>query len=545
MIAALGAPPARAAWMLPPVPIRSKDFTLVKRDGLYHVFYIRSDLSLPPDSTENDLGHAVSANFFSWTQLAPVLAARDTSWDRDHVWAPSIVERDSVYYMFYTGVVNEPGVYDFYQRIGVATSTDLMQWNRMDTPILSCASVPWSVCDSVGALTALRDPFVMADPTTPGRWLMYYSTIPAADPSGMIVGVAASDGDFTAWSDLKPLWKTHWTYSYNDVVESPHVFSHAGLWYLFFTTSAGQHLSFATSPDPLSDPAGWIYRGRLGTMLGLNTASWFASEYFADGTGEYFAFVNGDRIEVMRMIWRSDGTFYLVQPDLFRIQHMTWGAPQVLAGQPVTLNIEATAWYGSSIRVDAFELDAGGIETPVPLADLGLPDPIPLDGDVTSYVWIAHDVPDGDDDGPGAEIVLKLRDRTCQTPLLTVLPDTTGDPGEDPPPVPQPELHPGDDPSGTDGTAPVIKLRTLRGALLAGGTALLADLQEETAARLDIFDLQGRRIRTLVERALPRGATVVTWDERDAAGRGVPRGVYFARLTTPRAVRTARVLVAR
>ena len=217
----------------------------------------------------------------------------------------------------------------------------------------------------------------------------------------------------------------------------------------------------------------------------------------------------------------------------------------MLAGHPVTLNIEATAWYGSSIRVDAFEVDAGGIETPVPLADLGIPDPIPLDADVTSLVWNAQGVPDGDDDGPGAEIVLKLRDRTCQTPPLTVLPDTSGDPGEDPPPDPEPELNPGDDVWGTDGTGPGIKLRTLRGSPLGGAPALLADLPEETAARLDIFDLQGRRIRTLVERELPRGATVVTWDGRDAVGRVVPRGVYFARLTTPRAVRAARVLLAR
>src|SRR5262245_58182341 len=46
------AAPARAAWMVPASPYRAKDFTIVKRDGWFHCFYILKDVTVPYDSTE-------------------------------------------------------------------------------------------------------------------------------------------------------------------------------------------------------------------------------------------------------------------------------------------------------------------------------------------------------------------------------------------------------------------------------------------------------------------------------------------------------------
>ncbi|HMB68436.1 MAG TPA: FlgD immunoglobulin-like domain containing protein, partial [bacterium] len=48
--------------------------------------------------------------------------------------------------------------------------------------------------------------------------------------------------------------------------------------------------------------------------------------------------------------------------------------------------------------------------------------------------------------------------------------------------------------------------------------------------RIDIHDVSGRLVRTLVERPLPRGTHTVGWDSRDASGSRVTPGVYFARL---------------
>ena len=47
---------------------------------------------------------------------------------------------------------------------------------------------------------------------------------------------------------------------------------------------------------------------------------------------------------------------------------------------------------------------------------------------------------------------------------------------------------------------------------------------------LAVFDLNGARVRTLVEGFLASGPHEVVWDARDDAGRSVGPGLYFVRL---------------
>ncbi|MFO7609512.1 MAG: S8 family serine peptidase, partial [Candidatus Krumholzibacteriia bacterium] len=49
-------------------------------------------------------------------------------------------------------------------------------------------------------------------------------------------------------------------------------------------------------------------------------------------------------------------------------------------------------------------------------------------------------------------------------------------------------------------------------------------------AELAVYDVRGRRVRTLVQGVLDPGPQEVAWDGRDERGRGVPSGQYFARL---------------
>ena len=50
-------------------------------------------------------------------------------------------------------------------------------------------------------------------------------------------------------------------------------------------------------------------------------------------------------------------------------------------------------------------------------------------------------------------------------------------------------------------------------------------------ARLDLYDVSGRLIVTLVDATLPAGDHSVTWRGQDSNGRPVGSGVYYARLT--------------
>jgi hypothetical protein len=60
--------------------------------------------------------------------------------------------------------------------------------------------------------------------------------------------------------------------------------------------------------------------------------------------------------------------------------------------------------------------------------------------------------------------------------------------------------------------------------------------------RLDVFDVAGRRVATLVDDVRAPGDYRVQWDGRDRAGRAVASGVYFARFSTGDVNQTVRML---
>ena len=67
-----------------------------------------------------------------------------------------------------------------------------------------------------------------------------------------------------------------------------------------------------------------------------------------------------------------------------------------------------------------------------------------------------------------------------------------------------------------------------------------------TAATVDllVFDVQGKRIRTLLTAAsLSGGRHEVTWNGRNDAGLPVPAGVYFSQLNGDGDVQTGRMLL--
>ncbi len=64
-------------------------------------------------------------------------------------------------------------------------------------------------------------------------------------------------------------------------------------------------------------------------------------------------------------------------------------------------------------------------------------------------------------------------------------------------------------------------------------------------ARLAIFDIAGRHVRTLVDADLAAGATEAQWDGRDAGGWAVGSGTYLARLESGGDAAVARMVLVR
>ncbi len=76
-----------------------------------------------------------------------------------------------------------------------------------------------------------------------------------------------------------------------------------------------------------------------------------------------------------------------------------------------------------------------------------------------------------------------------------------------------------------------------------GNASLSFYVPQPAFAWLDIFDVGGRRVGRLVSGRLVVGEQHVSWTGRDADGRQLGAGVYFARLRVGGAVRTTRLVV--
>jgi len=58
------------------------------------------------------------------------------------------------------------------------------------------------------------------------------------------------------------------------------------------------------------------------------------------------------------------------------------------------------------------------------------------------------------------------------------------------------------------------------------------EIPYRTSVDLSIYDILGRKIKTLIRRELPAGSYQTSWDGRGETGNPVPSGVYLYRLKT-------------
>ena len=81
-----------------------------------------------------------------------------------------------------------------------------------------------------------------------------------------------------------------------------------------------------------------------------------------------------------------------------------------------------------------------------------------------------------------------------------------------------------------------LSISFLTAAGPGGGTAL---------TDVSIFDLSGRKVRTLVHGEFAAGHETMTWDGRDRTGRPVSSGVYYIRSVTANKSASLKLVVVR
>ncbi len=104
-----------------------------------------------------------------------------------------------------------------------------------------------------------------------------------------------------------------------------------------------------------------------------------------------------------------------------------------------------------------------------------------------------------------------------------------------------PNTDPNDAPEIAGGSPAALAL-AVRGNPFRAATSLDVSLPAAGPARLRLFDVSGRLVRTLWSGALPAGARTFAWDGRTDGGSAAPAGIYFARLDAPGGRRAAKLV---
>src|SRR3954465_15185691 len=109
------------------------------RDAQHHVFYLQAPRSLRRSELRHhnaSIGHSVSSDLRSWRVLPDALHPGPSgSWDDLAIWIGSVLAHGSGSDLLYNGVARAEG--GLVQRIGLATSDDLVRWTkRPANPVL-------------------------------------------------------------------------------------------------------------------------------------------------------------------------------------------------------------------------------------------------------------------------------------------------------------------------------------------------------------------------------------------------------------------------
>jgi len=263
----------------PPASQRLKDFAIVQAGNTWHAFPISVCVAYGSNCEYSDesIRHYISSDMVHWTDLGPALLPRaGNAIDSYAVWAPSIIFANNQWYMFYTGVSRNASNH-YVQQIAVATSTNLLDWDRAENnSVLSCGQFSWayyqpSASNGVGG--DCRDPHVQWDEDG-DRWLMSFAArreVFGNHP--MVIGQAWST-NLTSWNEIGYLATTQ-----HSIAESPHIVQHDNDFFLFWTTNcaSGTCLRWASSssisgpfsaPQNLTGQNWWEYASESITIQG-------------------------------------------------------------------------------------------------------------------------------------------------------------------------------------------------------------------------------------------------------------------------------------
>jgi beta-fructofuranosidase len=176
------------------------DFWFAQDGDDVHVFFLHAPRSLgDPDRRHRNarIGHAISRDLRNWEVLPqPIGTGEPGSFDDLATWTGSVLGHDGRWHLFYTGIsTRDDGAV---QRIGLATSDDLLHWRKQD--LVLEADGRWYEKLAPGVREeAWRDPWASIDHDTGLFHLLITARANGGPTDGRgVIGHAWSD-DLRKW----------------------------------------------------------------------------------------------------------------------------------------------------------------------------------------------------------------------------------------------------------------------------------------------------------------------------------------------------------
>ncbi len=306
--------------------------------GRYHLYYLEAPAGVQdqPDRGRTPWRHLVSDDLVHWDDLGialPLGAGSDP--DVDGIWTGSVIERDGLIHIFYTGGRRRADT-TTPQTVCHATSVDGVIFVKDEVRPMMRPPAWFEQRD-------WRDPFVFWNADRGEYWMLVTSRA-SEGPSGRrgIIALSTSP-DLTVWTTRKkPFYAPGITYS----MECPELFELGGRWRLAFsrfTEEAATVYREADSPEgPWRTPAHPAFDG----------PRWYAAKSLTDDRGRRISFgwVHDRRDQSVTSEWLWGG-------DMCLPREIYVGSADRLCVRPPE---EIDGWLNRSAEIPV--LDAGGKE---------------------------------------------------------------------------------------------------------------------------------------------------------------------------------------
>jgi beta-fructofuranosidase len=207
----------------------------------YHIFYLQAPRELLDAKLRHwhvTIGHAISQDLIDWEILPDALApaAEETNaWDNFTTWTGSVIKHGGKWYLFFTGTNRaENGLI---QRIGLATSNDLLHWQKHPSNPLIVADPQWYEIlePNVWHEQAWRDPWVFKLGDAFHAYITARSNVGPGSARGVIAH--AQSADLINWEVSAPIA----TLKQFGHLEVPQLVDIEGRWYLLFCVGHKQY----------------------------------------------------------------------------------------------------------------------------------------------------------------------------------------------------------------------------------------------------------------------------------------------------------------